>query len=115
MFLWQFAHAGFMRCCSIRWRSELDCDAAAASGNSGTFGGGGGGGVPRICSRTHLPRLTGDVRVGLDVTVRMLPCVINPARSFGREARTNASPRIGWPPGFGLFSPIRLPLVSAMP
>ena len=30
---------------------------------------------------TNLPRLTGEVRVGLDVTDRILPCVMTPARS----------------------------------
>jgi len=36
-------------------------------------GGGAGGGVPRMFSRIHLPRRTGDVLLGYDVTVRMLP------------------------------------------
>ena len=43
-----------------------------SSGSEGTSGGGGGGGVPRICSSTHLPRLTGEVRVGFEVSVRTL-------------------------------------------
>ena len=41
--------------------------------NGGTFGGGGGGGVPKMFSSTHLPRITGDVRVAYAVTARMLP------------------------------------------
>ena len=41
-----------------------------SSGSAGTSGGGGGGGVPRICSSTHLPRLTGEVRVGFEVKVK---------------------------------------------
>ena len=41
--------------------------------SAGTFGGGDGGGVPSRFSRIHLPRTTGDVRSGYDVTVRMLP------------------------------------------
>ena len=45
---------------------------ALASGSSGTSGGGGGGGVPRMFSRIHLPRFTGEVLLGLLVTVRML-------------------------------------------
>ncbi len=39
----------------------------ASSLSSGTSGGGGGGGVPRIASSTHLPRFTGEVRVGFEV------------------------------------------------
>ena len=46
---------------------------------SGTFdveyvvvAGGGGGGAPSSCSSTHLPRFTGDVRVGFEVTVKTL-------------------------------------------
>ena len=35
-------------------------------------GGGGEGGVPRIFSNTYLPRLTGEVRLGSLVIVRML-------------------------------------------
>ena len=37
-------------------------------------GGGGGGGVPRMFSSIHLPRLTGEVRVGFEVSARMLAC-----------------------------------------
>ena len=57
-------------------------------------GGGGGGGVPRICSRIHLPRRTGEVRVGLEVMVRMLACVRMPPRwlSGSSLTRWNASP-----------------------
>ena len=32
-------------------------------------------------SSIHLPRITGDVRVEYDVTVRMLPCPSRPVRS----------------------------------
>ena len=35
-------------------------------------GGGGLGGMPRTWPRIHLPRFTGEVRVGLDVRVRTL-------------------------------------------
>ena len=38
-------------------------------------------GAPRRFSSTHLPRKTGDVRVGYDVTIKMLPCVKMPPRS----------------------------------
>ena len=41
--------------------------------SAGTLGGGGGAVTPRICSRTHLPRTTGEVRLGSEVTERMLP------------------------------------------
>ena len=38
-------------------------DETVLSFSAGTSGGGGGGGVPRMFSRIHLPRITGDVRV----------------------------------------------------
>ena len=73
---WHDAQLGFARCCSIRCRSvPVSC---AWPSSSGTSAGGGGGGVPRICSRIHLPRFTGEVRVGFDVTVRTLACVRTP-------------------------------------
>src|SRR5688572_8089769 len=73
MIAWQLEHAGFSRCCTIRSRIDKTAPAALVGFNSGTFGGGGGGDVPRKFSRIHLPRTTGDVRSGWDVTVRMLP------------------------------------------
>ena len=45
---------------------------SAFSGSAGTFGGGGGGGVPSSTSITYLPRCTGEVRMAVDVNVRML-------------------------------------------
>ena len=39
------------------------------------------GGVPRMFSRIHLPRFTGEVRVGFDVTVSIAACVITPPRT----------------------------------
>ena len=53
----------------------------------GTFGGGGGGGVPRRFSRIHLPRTTGEVRSGYEVTVRMLPCPSSPPRTLSGSER----------------------------
>ena len=38
------------------------------------------GGVPSRFSSTHLPRLTGEVRVGLDVSTSTLPWVSTPRR-----------------------------------
>ena len=40
----------------------------------------GGGGVASRLSSTHLPRFTGEVRVGFEVSVRMLPWVSTPWR-----------------------------------
>src|SRR5262249_22875494 len=77
---WQPAHAGFLRCCSKRARTDVGCPWPSLSFNDGTFGGGGGGGVPRMFSRSHFPRTTGDVRFAYDVTMRMLPCPRTPAR-----------------------------------
>ena len=60
---------------------------------SGTSGGGGGGGVLRTWSSTHLPRLTGEVRVEFDVSVRMLAWVRMPPRLVGSFTRRNSLPR----------------------
>ncbi len=63
------------------------------SSSSLTIGGGGGGGVPKILSSTHFPRLTGEVRVGLEVTVRIDACVKTPPRwSPGSEILWKSSP-----------------------
>ena len=64
----------------MRRRTVAAVSTFCSSWSVGTFGGGGGGGVPSNCSSTHLPRFTGEVRVGFDVTVKMLACVINPPR-----------------------------------
>ena len=51
------------------------------SSSGGTFGGGSGGGVPRMFSRTHTPRFTGEVRKFCShVTDRKLPCPSSPRR-----------------------------------
>ena len=53
-------------------------------GSGGMFGGGGCGGTPSRLVRIHLPRSTGDVRFGYEVTVRMLAWPSSPRRaSFG--------------------------------
>ena len=49
-------------------------------GKGANLGGGGGGGTPRMFSRIHLPRMTGELRVAYEVTIRMLPCRSNPPR-----------------------------------
>ena len=70
---WQLAHTGFARCCTMRSRIDSTLPSGVRSGSWGTSGGGGGGGDPSTFSRIHLPRWTGDVRSGYDVTVRMPP------------------------------------------
>ena len=52
----------------------------ALSLSAGTSGGGGGGGVPRMFSSSHLPRRTGDVRLGYEVMVSTLPWPRSPLR-----------------------------------
>ena len=47
---------------------------------AGTSSGGGGGGVPRMRSRTHAPRSTGEVVVPLAVTFSTLAIVNTPPR-----------------------------------
>src|SRR5262249_7094633 len=78
---WHEEQAGLSRCRARR------CGTVSASLPSfsslrtlSTSGGGGGGGVPRIVSRTHLPRCTGLVRTGCDVPVSTLPIVNTPPR-----------------------------------
>ena len=68
-----------MRLQPLAHRALAPCR-ASFSGSAGTFGGGGGGGVPSMFSSIHLPRSTGDVRFGYDVTVRMLPWPSSPRR-----------------------------------
>ena len=53
------------------------------------------GGVPRMFSRIHLPRLTGEVRVGLDVAARTLAWVSTPPLGVpASETRRKASPEM---------------------
>src|SRR4051794_34031989 len=80
--IWQEAHRGLSRCKAraSRWGGGRSAGLVIVSSRGGTLGGGGEGGEPRMFSRIHLPRLTGDVRVGLEVTVRTLPMVITPPR-----------------------------------
>ena len=61
--------------------SATDTQSTGGFGGPGGFGGGGGGGgLPMTFSSNHLPRVTGEVRVGYDVTVRILPCPSSPPR-----------------------------------
>ena len=83
--VWQVAQTGFVRCCTMRSRIESTLPSALRSRRSGTFGGGGGGGAPRMFSRIHFPRITGDVRFGYAVTVRMLPCPSSPPRGSSSD------------------------------
>ena len=72
MILWQPAHAGLARCCSMRSRTDFGV-AVGFSSSGGTSGGGVGAGLPSRFSRIHLPRMTGDVRLAFDVTSSRLP------------------------------------------
>ena len=65
----------------VREREAGDVgEPSPVGGSSGTSGAGGGGGVPSTFSRIHLPRFTGLVRVGLEVTVSVLAIVTTPPR-----------------------------------
>src|SRR5690348_1249134 len=91
---WQEEQAGLARCCSSCWRSDAVVP-MAASFRLGTPGGGGGGGSLRKFSRIHLPRMTGDVRVGYEETVRTLACVSTPDRSSPvKLTRRNSGPEM---------------------
>ena len=78
-------HAGFLRCSSIRSRTDstLPSFEPPVSSSAGTLGGGGGGGEPSITCITHLPRCTGEVRSATEVIIRMLPWVRMPRRVGG--------------------------------
>src|SRR3954449_8676809 len=92
IWLWQTAHEGSFRCCSIRSRMETVFP-RLVSFSTGTFGGGGGGAAPSRFSRTHFPRTGGEVRVGYDETVRIAPWVKRPPRlSPSSDTRWNVSP-----------------------
>ena len=81
--LWHDAHAGFLRCSSMRSRTDSDLPprrrlrllerrarpAAAAAAA-----------MPSSTSIIHLPRSTGDVRSATDVSIRMLPWPSRPRR-----------------------------------
>ena len=60
--LWHAAHLASLRCSASRLRTDR-FPSTVLSFNVGTSGSGGGGGTPRILSRIHLPRSTGDVLV----------------------------------------------------
>src|SRR5262249_14466137 len=77
---WHVAQAGVARCSSNRSRTDCGLPVSVFSLSVGTFGGGGGGGVPRRFSRINFPLSTGEVRLGYDVTVRILPCPSSPRR-----------------------------------
>ena len=91
---WHEAQFGSARCCSIRCPERPDRGILLVVGERRRrSGGGGGGGVPRISSRIHLPRLTGEVRVGFEVTVRDVASVTTPPRCLpARATRRNWSP-----------------------
>ena len=80
--LWQLAQTGFARCSAICSRIVLGFSPSPFSLSCGTSGGGGGTGVPRMFSRIHLPRTTGDVRSAYDVTASTLPWPSSPQRAL---------------------------------
>ena len=88
------AQAGFRRWVSSSSRTDAAFPPSARWGSAGTLGGGGGGGVPRRLVSSHLPRSTGEVRVGMDVASRMLPWPSRPPRSsrFARVTRRKRLP-----------------------
>src|SRR5215467_4876471 len=67
MVRWQPAQKAFSRCFSSLSRTDLGDSPTSFSARVGTFGGGGGGGRFNNVLRIHLPRFTGDVRVGFEV------------------------------------------------
>ena len=95
---WQEAHAALLRCFSSCSRRETDLPRSFSS-RAGTSGGGGGGGAPRRFSRIHLPRSTGEVRLGYDETVRTLACRQTPPRPLPvRSTLRKSCPLTFWMP-----------------
>ena len=93
MILWHAAQTGLARCCSMRSRTDVGCASPEFSFSGGTFGGGNGGGLPSRFSKIHLPRCTGEVRLALEVTSKMLPWPSRPRRaSFGTATRRKSGP-----------------------
>ena len=69
------------------------CASPLPSFNASTPDGGGDGGEPRMFSRIHLPRLTGEVRFGFDVAVSTLAWVNTPPLGVpANDTRRNQSP-----------------------
>ena len=64
---------GSLRCCASLSRIPFGVCPVFTSVRVGTLGGGDGGGVPNILSKSHLPRSTGEVRPGYEVTVSKAP------------------------------------------
>ena len=62
---------------SRRWRSEPE---VGPEGSWGMFAGGGGGSWHSSRSSTHFPRLTVELRVGVEFSVRMPAWVSRPRR-----------------------------------
>src|SRR6185436_20154406 len=87
MRLWQLAQAALARCSARRCLTDNVAE-TVFSFNAGTFGNGGGGGAPIKFSSTHLPRITGEVRVAYEVTVSTLPCRSKPPRSLSLPSAT---------------------------
>ena len=93
---WQEAQVAWLRCRTIDSRTDGVRPEIflPASSSDGIFGGGGAGGEPRMLSRMNKPRFTGEVRSGLEVTARTVPCVKMPPRGLpaGRSTRRIWSP-----------------------
>src|SRR5215470_1360555 len=91
MILWHEAQLGLERCSSIRSRMESTLPSVRSlfSFNGGTLAGTAGAETPKIFSRIHLPRLTGEVRFPADVTRRKLALPRSPHRgsSFSNVTR----------------------------
>ncbi|MNC84951.1 hypothetical protein D3C83_05200 [compost metagenome] len=92
MIWWHPAQTGLLRCCSRRSRTDFAV-AVGLSSNAGTSGGGSGGGLPSRFCRIHVPRMTGEVRFGFEVTSSRLPCPSRPRRaSLATATRRKCGP-----------------------
>ena len=82
---WHTAQLSLLRCAAICARRLAALSTTAPAGKLSLPGGGAGGGASRRLSRIHLPRLTGEVRVGFEVSARMLAW---PSRPWRRGSPT---------------------------
>src|SRR5262245_10409506 len=99
MALWQAAQLGLVRWLCMRSRMVARPTALGSSDSGPASAGGSGGGWHRRRARTHLPRLTGDVRFELDVVISVTACERRPNRWLA--ARSSITFFIAVPPGSG--------------
>ena len=78
-----------LRCSSSRCAQRVTFTCSASFSRFVSMPGGGtGAAIPRTFSRIHRPRVTGEVRVPTELTVRKLPCPRMPATRAAASSET---------------------------